>query len=234
MQAVIAADPVSRFSRTTERVAVVATDELLLQRIRDSLRSRAIDMLDSASNVADLPEDAGQAAALVLVGDSRASRAKALVRAAVSRFPDVPVVLIDSFSTTLAHRALEAGAAGLVPESRIEPALLATIRAVCAGQLVAPRDWRRSVVRVPLSHRERETLALLVKGLTNREIAGRLFLAESTVKTHLTSIFNKLGVGSRNEAAALALDPELKLGIAELVERASTTAIRPGPTEVRA
>ena len=50
-------------------------------------------------------------------------------------------------------------------------------------------------------------LALLVAGLTNRQIAARLYLAESTVKTHVTSAFSKLGVRSRKDAAAILLDP---------------------------
>jgi DNA-binding NarL/FixJ family response regulator len=111
------------------------------------------------------------------------------------------------------HRALEAGAAGLVLDSQVEATLAVTIRAVRAGQLVAPREVRRALTRPPLSHRERQTLALVVKGFTNRQIAAHLFLAESTVKTHLTSIFSKLGVGSRSEAAAVALDSEQKLGL---------------------
>jgi ATP/maltotriose-dependent transcriptional regulator MalT len=75
---------------------------------------------------------------------------------------------------------------------------------------------RASVVRPPLSHREKETLGLLVLGLTNAEIARRLYLAESTVKCHLTSIFSKLGVRSRNEAVARALDPQHGLGLGTL------------------
>jgi DNA-binding NarL/FixJ family response regulator len=232
MQVATAPDPTTRISPTTEHVAVVAADELMLQRIRDALRSRSIDLLDSAADVADLTEGAAHAGAIVLVGDSRAGHAKTLVRAAITRFPDVPVVLIAAFSTTLAHRALEAGAAGLVPESRVERALSETIRAVRAGQVVAPPDLRGSVIRQPLSYRERQTLALLVLGLTNREIATRLFLAESTVKTHLTSIFTKLGVGSRSEAAALALDPELKLGIAGLMGGSSSASDLCGIAEV--
>jgi DNA-binding NarL/FixJ family response regulator len=54
-----------------------------------------------------------------------------------------------------------------------------------------------------LSYREKEVLELAAGGLTNSQIASRLFLAESTVKTHLSSVFRRLGVSSRREAAAL-------------------------------
>jgi DNA-binding NarL/FixJ family response regulator len=63
----------------------------------------------------------------------------------------------------------------------------------------------------PLSHREREILALAVTGLANRQIAGRLHLTESTVKTHLSWAFRRLGVHSRRDAAmVLACDEVLR------------------------
>jgi len=98
----------------------------------------------------------------------------------------------------------------------IEGALAPAVRAICTGQVVVPRQSRRHVVRPALSHREKQALALVTAGLSNREIAARLYLAESTVKTHLSSIFGKLGVDSRSEAAALVLDPDEKLGMSVL------------------
>jgi DNA-binding NarL/FixJ family response regulator len=59
-----------------------------------------------------------------------------------------------------------------------------------------------------LSQREKEILALVAAGLTNGQIATRLYLAESTVKTHLSSAFRRLGVRSRREAAALVLSSD--------------------------
>jgi DNA-binding NarL/FixJ family response regulator len=108
---------------------------------------------------------------------------------------------------------LDAGVAGFVLDSQLESALASTVRAVRAGQLVAPRALPRPVFRPAVSDRERQTLALVVMVLINRQIAGRLFLAESTVKAHLTSIFSRLGVGSRSEAVALFLDAEQKFGL---------------------
>jgi DNA-binding CsgD family transcriptional regulator len=70
---------------------------------------------------------------------------------------------------------------------------------VALGRRVAPRA---------LSYREKQILGLVVLGLTNRQIADRLFVAESTVKTHLSSSLRKLDARSRAEAAALVLDPD--------------------------
>ena len=83
----------------------------------------------------------------------------------------------------------------------------AGVLAVAAGQVVAPTAMARRLAPPPLSHREKETLALVVQGLTNRQIAAELFLAESTVKTHLSSVLRKLDARSRAEAAAIFLDP---------------------------
>jgi DNA-binding NarL/FixJ family response regulator len=212
MQAVSAPSLASRFSRATERVVVVAADEAIGQTIRATLWGD-VDAGCSAADVAGLPDDAGDAVALVLAGGVTVCESQRVIGSARARFPDVPVVLVATLPPIGVHKAVAAGAVGVVLESKVESALWATIRAVRAGQLVTPRATRRSVIRPALSHRERQTLALVVNGLTNREIAGRLFLAESTVKTHLTSVFSKLGVGSRSEAVALALDPEEKIGL---------------------
>jgi ATP/maltotriose-dependent transcriptional regulator MalT len=83
---------------------------------------------------------------------------------------------------------------------------------------------KASAVRPPLSHREKETLSLLMLGLTNAEIGRRLYLAESTVKCHLTSIFSKLGVRSRHEAIARVRAPHDGLGLGVVKLPAETTS----------
>ena len=89
---------------------------------------------------------------------------------------------------------------------QLEEALAPTVAAVFAGQMVVPRDMRDSVERPSLSTRERQILAMLVIGLTNQEIGAQMFLAESTVKSHLSSAYSKLGVRSRSEAVAVIID----------------------------
>ena len=95
-------------------------------------------------------------------------------------------------------------------------------RSALAGQVSLPRELHRCAVRPAFSHREKQVLALVVRGLGNRQIAARLFLSESTVKSHLASAFQKLGVRSRKEAATVLLDPDEGLG-------ASILSVRPGP-----
>ncbi len=108
--------------------------------------------------------------------------------------------------------ALSAGVAGVVLSDELESALCPCLLAVTAGQLCVPRRGRTHIDPPVLSLREKQILGLVVMGCTNSEIARQLFLAESTVKSHLSSAFAKLGVHSRNEAADLILDPESGLG----------------------
>lgn len=125
----------------------------------------------------------------------------------------VLLVVADEPRTRL-RAALRAGVAGLLEAHRLDslPAVLAVAR---AGHLCVPGILRQPLSRPALSSRERQTLALATTGLTNAEIGARLFVAPSTVKTHLSTAFHKLGVGSRSEAAALLHDPEE--GLMELV-----------------
>ncbi len=122
------------------------------------------------------------------------------------------VVVISPPSTGMGvRRALDAGADGLVFEPELELTLATAIHAVAIGQAVVPRKLRASFERPALSHRENQVLALVCDGLTNAEIAERLFLAESTIKSHLSSIFTKFGVRSRKEVVAAFCDPDLAL-----------------------
>ena len=125
----------------------------------------------------------------------------------------VLAVMPDEASNAALRRALIAGAHGLVVASDVESALVATTHAMLVGQLTVPSALGRQIAPRPLSHREKEIIRLVVLGLTNREIAQRLFLSESTVKTHLSSAFRKLDARSRSEAVARITDPEAGYGM---------------------
>jgi DNA-binding NarL/FixJ family response regulator len=127
--------------------------------------------------------------------------------------PDLPIVVVcESADRRSVRRLLDGGIDGFVFADQLEVALLPTVAAVFAGQMVVPRDMRDSVERPSLSTRERQILAMVVIGLTNQEIGARMFLAESTVKSHLSSAYNKLGVRSRSEAVAVIMDRPESLG----------------------
>jgi DNA-binding NarL/FixJ family response regulator len=113
------------------------------------------------------------------------------------------------------RRAVKAGADSLVLEQELEGALAPAARAVAAGLSVMPTTLRDGAEPAAFSHREREVLRLAVTGHTNYEIARALFLAESTVKSHLSSAYRKLGAGGRSDAARMVFDPDE--GLAEMV-----------------
>jgi DNA-binding NarL/FixJ family response regulator len=118
--------------------------------------------------------------------------------------------------------ALEAGAAGFILKDSSAEDLIAAVRAVAGGaawfdSAVAPRileHYRRAVAPAGreaarlelLTDRERDVLRLIARGATNSEIAATLYVAEATVKTHVGSIFGKLGVRDRPAAIVFAYD----------------------------
>jgi DNA-binding NarL/FixJ family response regulator len=135
----------------------------------------------------------------------------------------VPVLVLTTFGEDeVLWGALEAGAAGFVLKDSSAEDLIAAARAVAGGgawfdQAVAPRvlaQYRRlvapaarEVARIDdLTDREHDVLRLMARGSTNAEIAGELFVAEATVKTHVGSIFMKLGVRDRPAAIVFAYD----------------------------
>jgi DNA-binding NarL/FixJ family response regulator len=154
---------------------------------------------------------------VLLVSDGRADMVRE-IRLTAEAQPDALIVAVVPADTTNAvlRRVLLAGAAGIVLDRDVDRALAPTARAILAGQLTVPSALARQIAPQPLSHREKQVLALVVKGLTNREIAGKLYLAESTVKTHLASAFRKLDARSRADAVARIQDPETGYGMGVL------------------
>ncbi|GAA0625032.1 response regulator transcription factor [Kribbella sandramycini] len=105
--------------------------------------------------------------------------------------------------------AIEAGATGYLLKDAPPHELFTGVREAAAGRTVlSPAVASRLVSAVrepaaaPLAAREREVLALVAKGTSNREIARELFISEATVKTHLSHVFTKLGVNDRAAAVA--------------------------------
>lgn len=145
----------------------------------------------------------------VLASDAPVAERVRAVRELSLRHPRAGIVaLLEATATATEMRnAMREGAHGIVLDDRLRATLPGAVLAVAAGQVVAPPAMARRLAPPPLSHREKQTLALVVQGLTNRQIAAQLFVAESTVKTHLSSVLRKLDARSRAEAAAIFLDP---------------------------
>ncbi len=134
-----------------------------------------------------------------------------LLRRGVEHARDV--VICPEIQRWEVRAVLAAGAAGVVLEREMAGTLGPCLHAVRVGQICVPRQQWRQIAPPALSTREKQILGLVVMGYMNSQIAERLFLAESTVKSHLSSAFGKLGVRSRNEAVNLILDSERGFGM---------------------
>ncbi|MFB9836761.1 response regulator [Actinoallomurus acaciae] len=127
-------------------------------------------------------------------------------------FPDVRVLVLTTFDTDSdVLPAIEAGATGYLLKDAPREELLRAVRSAARGESVlSPAVAGRLMGRVrrpsdgTLSKREREVLALIADGTTNREAAKRLFVSEATIKTHLLHIYDKLGVRDRASAVGEA------------------------------
>jgi DNA-binding NarL/FixJ family response regulator len=128
------------------------------------------------------------------------------------RLPHAAIVAVVPQGAERSQRELvSAGADGLIVETDLDTGLALVVHVVGAGYVALPRRLRQLVEPPALSHREKQTLALALVGRTNAEIAQRLCLGESTVKTHLSSAFRRLGVSSRREAAVAVLHRDQRL-----------------------
>ena len=141
-----------------------------------------------------------------------------------SNLPDARVLMLTSHSAAEAvEAAMIAGASGYLLKNGGREELLAGIRAVAAGEsLLAPNvtanvlerfgnltrgggSGERPPTEDPLSRREKEVLALVAEGMTNREIAGKLIISDNTVRNHISHIMDKLDITRRSQAAAYAV-----------------------------
>lgn len=189
---------------------VVAEDQAIKERIAGTLSAQGLLVtahLDTPLEIGK--QDVDTATILIFVCDIDVPQEMTSLRRLCREAPEPAVVVISPPTTGAGvRRTLDAGADAIVFEPELELTLVATLRAVASGQSVVPRKLRACVERPTLSHREHQVIALVRQGLTNAEIAERLFLAESTIKSHLASIFTKFGVHSRKEAAAVFVDLE--------------------------
>ena len=134
-------------------------------------------------------------------------------------YPDVRIVVLTTYKEEeLVQGALQAGAMSYLLKDVSIDELAAAIRNAYAGRATLAPEATQALIsaatRPPqvgydLTEREREVLALIVKGSSNREIADQLVISHSTVKNHVSSILSKLNAANRAEAVALALQNNL-------------------------
>ncbi|NLN27662.1 MAG: response regulator transcription factor [Firmicutes bacterium] len=133
------------------------------------------------------------------------------------RAPEVAVLVLTTFDDDeLIWGAIQAGAKGYLLKDTPPAGLFSAVRDVAAGKtLIAPEVLARLTQVIqqggpgpqeePLTEREHEILQLIAKGYSNKEIAAALFISDNTVKTHISNLFDKLGVRDRTEAVTKAL-----------------------------
>jgi DNA-binding NarL/FixJ family response regulator len=200
---------------TDAALAVVAADQFASRRIAATLEAAGLPASVVSRTADELLADPAASGldAVILAIDPSRPEGLAAVRKLVKALGNSSVVVVSVAVLGAGVRsALSAGASAFVAEVQLESTLAVATRSALAGQVSLPRELHRCAVRPAFSHREKQVLALVVRGLGNRQIAARLFLSESTVKSHLASAFQKLGVRSRKEAATVLLDPDEGLG----------------------
>jgi NarL family two-component system response regulator LiaR len=148
----------------------------------------------------------------MVMSDMDGAAATRMIR---KKSPSIQVIALTSFKEgILIQSALQAGAIGYLLKDVSADELVQAIRAAHAGRSTLSPEAAQALVLaasqppVPgldLTDREREVLALMIEGMNNTQIAAKLTVSPSTVKSHVSNILSKLGVAGRTEAVTLAL-----------------------------
>jgi DNA-binding NarL/FixJ family response regulator len=184
-------------------------------------REPDIEVVAEAGNGAEAIHQASRFSPSVVLMDIRMPDVDGLqaTREIVAADPTARILILTTFDLDeYVYEALNAGASGFVLKDDPPEQLIAAVRTVAAGDaLLSPSVTRRVInqfTRVPrpsppealaeLTEREREIFVLIADGLSNAEIGERLFISDTTVKTHITHLFQKLGLRDRVQAVVLA------------------------------
>ncbi|MEV8530760.1 response regulator transcription factor [Streptomyces sp. NPDC051211] len=213
-------------------IRVLIVDDQMMVREGFSVLLNAMPDIEVVGEAVDGREAIAQVAALrpdVVLMDIRMPELNGLeaTREIVAADADAKVLVLTTFDLDeYVYQALRAGASGFLLKDASARQLADGVRVVAAGEaLLAPSVTRRllsefsrlsdtprpseRVAVAELTDRETEVLVLIAQGLSNAEIADRLVIAESTIKTHVSRILVKLGLRDRTQAAVFAYEARL-------------------------
>lgn len=191
------------------RVIIADDHPLLRSGVRNMLQREAdVDVVAEATTGAEALQLARSLRPDVLVLDMEMPELSGLEVARSIRQESLPVrvLALSAYDDeSYVDGLIEHGASGYITKDKPLPLILEAVRAVARGEgrwFVQPPTVERKAS--PLSQREEDVLRLMAQGLSNAEIADQLYIAERTVKNHITRIYTKLEVGSWREAVAWA------------------------------
>ncbi|MFD5880005.1 response regulator [Streptomyces yangpuensis] len=213
-------------------IRVLIVDDQMMVREGFSVLLNAMDGIEVVGEAVDGREAIAQVAALrpdVVLMDIRMPQMNGLeaTREIVAADTDSKVLVLTTFDLDeYVYQALRAGASGFLLKDASARQLADGVRVVAAGEaLLAPSVTKRLIAEFSkisearkladpegvgeLTERETEVLILIAQGLSNAEIADRLIVAESTIKTHVSRILVKLGLRDRTQAAVFAYETRL-------------------------
>jgi DNA-binding NarL/FixJ family response regulator len=205
---------------------LIADDQALIRAgLSALLRAAGLDVAGEAENGVQAVELAASLRPDVIVMDIRMPVLDGLdaTERILAAAPGTRILVLTTFDLDeYVYRALAAGAAGFLLKETPPAAIVAAVRAVAAGDvLISPAVTQRLVETYALYHRrattdlagltarETEVLRLVAHGLSNAQIAARLVLSESTVKTHVKNLMGKLGLSSRAQAVVAGYESGL-------------------------
>jgi DNA-binding NarL/FixJ family response regulator len=213
---------------TKQRILLVDDHEVVRLGLKALLdRHPNFEVIGEASSAREAIELVGSLQPAVVVMDIRLPGTSGIeaCEEIVQRFPDTKVLMLTSYAEDeMLFSAIRAGASGYVLKQIGGEELVRALEAVGRGEaLLDPAVTQRVFQEVRkavkeeeasafshLSQQEKHVLLLVSEGKTNREIAKALFLGEGTVRNYVSSILSKLGVNNRAEAAAYAVEHNLR------------------------
>ncbi len=191
--------------RTPIRVTLVNDYEIIVQGLRRMLEpfSSRIDVVETEAG--GLPELATD----IALFDTFAGRRYALQRVKMmARDAAIGKVVLYTWDAPPAFRddILRYAVDGVILKAVTGEDLVESLERIHAGESIGLDELISLPTSAALSEREQEVLALMALGLSNRQIAHELYLSVDTIKTHVRSVFGKLGVSNRTQAALVAAD----------------------------